>query len=296
MSNNKPDQYYRWLVIGAGPAGIACVGQLLDHGIDGNDIAWVDPRFKVGDFKRYWRHVESNTPIDAFRYYYNQCQSFNYNQDEKKYFIDHMDDDKHCPLLVAAEPLHDFTAQCRQYVSSYAGAIKSLQATRDGWQANFEQYQLYSQKVILAIGSTAKTLKFDGVETIPLAVALDKAQLADQLAPGEPIALFGAAQSAASCLHVLNDLPDNPVTHFYRRYESFDYYLGHINIDHVTSMAMTPENLLEHMPSISKAIYAIGFERRQLPIKGYQTITSTINKAASLLLVYSGSALPSLRY
>ena len=33
---------YAWTVIGAGPAGIAAVGRLLDHGIAPEEIAWVD--------------------------------------------------------------------------------------------------------------------------------------------------------------------------------------------------------------------------------------------------------------
>lgn len=45
MHNNK----FQWAVIGAGPAGIAAVGKLLDHGVLPEDILWFDPHFKVGD-------------------------------------------------------------------------------------------------------------------------------------------------------------------------------------------------------------------------------------------------------
>ena len=34
---------YAWAVIGAGPAGIAAVGKLLDHGVADKDIVWIDP-------------------------------------------------------------------------------------------------------------------------------------------------------------------------------------------------------------------------------------------------------------
>ena len=40
---------YSWTVIGAGPAGIAAVGRLLDHGIVGEQIAWIDPEFDIAD-------------------------------------------------------------------------------------------------------------------------------------------------------------------------------------------------------------------------------------------------------
>ena len=52
---------FSWGVIGAGPAGIATVGKLLDKGIPAHDILWVDPYFQVGDFGRLWSQVSSNT-------------------------------------------------------------------------------------------------------------------------------------------------------------------------------------------------------------------------------------------
>ena len=41
---------FDWAVIGAGPAGIAAIGKLLDAGIEPQRIAWIDPTFAVGDF------------------------------------------------------------------------------------------------------------------------------------------------------------------------------------------------------------------------------------------------------
>lgn len=43
------DKTFQWLVIGAGPAGIAAVGKLIDHKIPGDQIGWLDPAFGVGD-------------------------------------------------------------------------------------------------------------------------------------------------------------------------------------------------------------------------------------------------------
>ena len=39
-----------WAVIGAGPAGIAAVGQLIDKGVSGEQILWIDPKFKVAPY------------------------------------------------------------------------------------------------------------------------------------------------------------------------------------------------------------------------------------------------------
>lgn len=48
LRRDTKDQY-EWVVIGAGPGGIACIGKLLDAGISAADIAWIDPQFNVGD-------------------------------------------------------------------------------------------------------------------------------------------------------------------------------------------------------------------------------------------------------
>ena len=60
---------YAWTVIGAGPAGIAAVGKLLDHGIAPEEIAWLDPAFSAGDLGAKWRSVSSNTQVGFFLSY-----------------------------------------------------------------------------------------------------------------------------------------------------------------------------------------------------------------------------------
>ena len=39
---------FQWAVVGAGPAGIAAVGKLLDNAVNPASILWIDPQFKVG--------------------------------------------------------------------------------------------------------------------------------------------------------------------------------------------------------------------------------------------------------
>lgn len=53
---------FQWAVIGAGPAGIAAVGRLMDHGIPASKILWVDPHFSAGDLGRYWSSVSMKNP------------------------------------------------------------------------------------------------------------------------------------------------------------------------------------------------------------------------------------------
>lgn len=60
------DKNFQWGVIGSGPAGIAAVGELLDRGVSGKDILWLDPKFEVGDLGALWGPVSSNTSVDLF--------------------------------------------------------------------------------------------------------------------------------------------------------------------------------------------------------------------------------------
>lgn len=68
----------QWTIIGAGPAGIAFVGKLLDAGIQPSQITWIDPAFKVGDFGTLWRPVSSNTTVRLFLAFLNAAESFGY--------------------------------------------------------------------------------------------------------------------------------------------------------------------------------------------------------------------------
>ena len=76
---NMQSKSYQWAVIGAGPAGIAVIGKLLDYGVGPKEIAWIDPAFQVGDFGTKWRNVSSNTRAGLFIKFFEECESFQYN-------------------------------------------------------------------------------------------------------------------------------------------------------------------------------------------------------------------------
>ena len=71
---------YSWTVIGAGPAGIAAVGRLLDHGIAPEEIAWIDPEFSAGDLGGKWRAVPGNTHVASFLDYLTASPSFRFSE------------------------------------------------------------------------------------------------------------------------------------------------------------------------------------------------------------------------
>jgi hypothetical protein len=75
-----------WLVIGAGCAGIAAVGKLLDQGIPAHQIGWVDPYFEAGDLGRKWFNVTSNTKVGLFLKFLHGCKAFDYANSDQDFF------------------------------------------------------------------------------------------------------------------------------------------------------------------------------------------------------------------
>ncbi|KAH6713786.1 hypothetical protein BKA61DRAFT_643653 [Leptodontidium sp. MPI-SDFR-AT-0119] len=64
FSEMKSDIKYEAVVVGAGPAGIAAVGNLLEQ--KKRPILWVDHELKAGRLNKYYREVPSNTKVKRF--------------------------------------------------------------------------------------------------------------------------------------------------------------------------------------------------------------------------------------
>ena len=79
-STQQHGSQFEWTVIGAGPAGMAAVGRLIDAGVNSKRIAWIDPHFTVGDFGTKWRGVSSNTRAGLFVKFLHECKAFRYVQ------------------------------------------------------------------------------------------------------------------------------------------------------------------------------------------------------------------------
>lgn len=62
------------VVVGAGPAGVAVVGNLLERQL--GNIAWIDPSFESGRVNRKYREVPSNTKVSLFQAYATSLAPF----------------------------------------------------------------------------------------------------------------------------------------------------------------------------------------------------------------------------
>jgi cation diffusion facilitator CzcD-associated flavoprotein CzcO len=134
---------YAWAVIGAGPAGIAAVGQLLDHGVADKDIAWIDPHFAAGDIGAKWRSVSSNTKVGAFLDYLNDASAFRFSQAPPMPLAE-TDPEETCALALLADPLTWITEHLRQRVDAVETTATGLVLKNRQWRIETERQDLTS--------------------------------------------------------------------------------------------------------------------------------------------------------
>ncbi|MDF1828395.1 MAG: FAD-dependent oxidoreductase [Legionellaceae bacterium] len=286
---------FEWAVVGAGPAGIAAIGKLLDQGIHPKKIAWIDPAFTVGDFGTRWQHVSSNTRVGLFLKFFERCQSFKYNT-APDFDIHQTNPDHTCCLALAAKPLQWITEHLKQTVHSIQDTVQHLKLYDRCWHLQLAQQTLQAKQVILATGSEPKSLAFPGVQEIPLRLALDPHQLAPICHTHDTVAVFGSSHSAVLIIKTLLEQCDvKHVMNFYLSPLRYAVYLDdwilfddtglkgntatwareHLDgklPNKLTRVISNEENIRQYLPQCSHAIYATGFQKRLIPIEGMHSL------------------------
>ena len=260
----------QWVVVGAGPAGIAAVGQLIDADIPLNQIAWIDPYFTVGDFGTAWKQVNSNTTVESFIKFYKAFHAFDFACRPQPFLIERTNSEGFCPLIIAAEPLRWITQILKNKVISMCDKVLSLNYTSIGWQISLASgQQVTTKKVILALGARARTLPYHNLITIPFKTAMNSVLLNQAVDINDTIAVFGSYQSARTVAENLAKTKATNIIHFYRSERSFKQHVASLPLSpHIECYPITPSNLLTHIPRCNKAIYAVGFTRRAIKIAG----------------------------
>jgi len=291
MHNNV----FSWAIIGAGPAGIAAVGKLIDIGIDPKKIAWIDPEFKAGDFGTRWRKVSSNTRVKLFTKFFESCVSFKYAS-SPNFDIKEINSSKTCLLTYAADPLQWITDHLKITVHSIEGKVQHLKLYDRNWHLNVGNMKLQANNVILATGAEPKSLSFPGIDEINLNVALDPDRLALACEKEDTIAVFGSSHSAIIIIKALLEICSvKKVINFYLSPLRYAVYLddsilfddtglkgnaaiwARENIDgklpaKLERVISNEENIREILPLCTKAIYATGFQKRLIPIEGMHSL------------------------
>lgn len=287
MKNNT----FQWAVIGAGPAGIAAVGKLLDNGIRPADVLWIDPYFKVGDLGRYWHNVSSNTTTELFTHFLHAVQSFAYAKSPIDFDLNHLPKDKTCTLHYIVEPLQWITDHLVKKVKTVQGCINNLELSNRVWSLHSDDKTYHSSNVIVATGSVPLSLNDPEVSVVPFDIAIDKVKLQDYVNPDETYAVFGSSHSAIIIIRYLIEIGVKKVVNFYRspcqyainmndwtlfdntglKGQTAEWARQHIDgrwppnlVRHISDET----NKLHHLPFCDKVIYAIGFKQRHMITMG----------------------------
>ncbi len=278
---------YEWTVIGAGPAGIAAVGKLLDQGIMSDKIAWIDPAFAAGDIGGKWRSVSSNTQVGFFLSYLNDSPAFRFSS-APAMPLREVDPEETCALALVADPLVWVTEQLRARVEVFQTTATALFLERRQWRIETEQQQLTSKNVVLAVGAVPKKLCYPQLKEIPVEVALDPEKLADEALENATVAVFGSSHSSMIALPNLLRHPVNRVINFYRSPLRYAVYLddwilyddsglkgraadwARENIDGVypdrlERCLVSSPDFEDKLAACDRVVYTVGFERRALP-------------------------------
>lgn len=284
--NQMTKKTFQWAVIGAGPAGIAAVGKLLDNDIPPDSILWIDPHFKVGDLGVFWPNVSSNTKVKYFTDFLLAASSFDYKKVAGNFPLHELAPEDTCTLKYVVEPLQWVSDQLAEKVEARRVTINNMYLSERIWTLCSESETFKAQNVILSTGASPSSLNYPGVEVIPFELAIDKEKLTNAVNKNETYAVFGSSHSAIIIVRYLVDLGVKKVINFYRspcRYaiDMNDWILfdntglkgqtatwARENIDGVLPSNLvryntSQPNISRYLPECDKVIYAVGFEKRQ---------------------------------
>jgi hypothetical protein len=278
---------YAWTVIGAGPAGIAAIGKLLDQGIAPEEIAWIDPAFAAGDLGGKWRSVSSNTQVGLFLSYLNDSSAFRFSA-APAMPLREVDPEETCALALVADPLVWVTEHLRERVKVFETMATALFLENRQWRIETHQQGLSSKNVILAVGAVPKKLDYPQLKEIPVEVALDPEKLAEEPLKDTTVAVFGSSHSSMIALPHLLRHPVKKVINFYRSPLRYAVNLGDwilfddsglkgraavwarenidgIHPDHLERCWVSSPHFEEKVAACDRVVYTVGFERRTLP-------------------------------
>ena len=279
---------FQWSVVGAGPAGMASVGLLIDNGVNPADILWVDPDFSVGDFGNKWSDVSSNTSVALFLRFLNDIKAFDFAKKRQKFKIESYDKDGFTKLKDVTKPLQFATANIMDKVATVHDHINNASIVNGSWELIGKYEKYHAKKVILATGSTAISLNLHNeknTQEIDLDIALSPTKLKLFLKIDDKVAVFGSSHSAMIIVRSLVECGVSNICNFYReplkyaikmngwtlydntglKGETAKWVRNNIsqNLDsRINRFLSTSENISNNIDEYDKVIYATGFKQR----------------------------------
>ncbi|KAL4944348.1 hypothetical protein BDV06DRAFT_94699 [Aspergillus oleicola] len=212
------------VVVGAGPAGLAVVGNLLEKQL--GSIVWVDPFFQGGRVSRKYREVPSNTKVALFQAFATAVQPFQSVISSTRIpnaftTMAKLDQQKPCHLHHAADVVRALTDglvrtdqvhACRGHVTAANLDYERSWTVRIQGADSGNEMEVMTSRLILCTGSSPTevpiALPGGSVQRLDLDVVLKPSELASTLPQNAPstVAVVGASHSAVLALLNLFEL------------------------------------------------------------------------------------------
>lgn len=277
-----------WTIIGAGPAGISVIGILLDSGVQPEQIVWIDPEFNVGRLGKHYGNVPGNAKVIQYINFLKACKTFSEVRSEAIDLLYSMPPEKAPALKFIIQPLMDITQVLKTKTIPLVDILTSLDFHDNQWYVGTKKTVVRSDHVVLATGSHPREIHYEGVQQIPLDIALDKSALAQIVTPQDIVGVIGSAHSALLIVKYLTELPVKRIINFFNKSITYPTPVnggiawpesglkGELATWCQTVLTLhPPKNLIRvfntqalfHMwlPSCTKIIFAGGYDRNDLP-------------------------------
>lgn len=157
-----------YVIIGAGPAAICAIPALLNRGVLGTQIVWVDAGgFHVGDFGSSLSKgssVPGNTSVESYQKVnfaiYKILSDYRPSRD---FLINNLSLENTCPIKIAAEPMQDISDYLQTRVKSLHGVATDIFERDSGLDVVIKYFDnstqiIKTKKCILATGAKPKSL------------------------------------------------------------------------------------------------------------------------------------------
>lgn len=290
-------QFYSWAVVGAGPAGVTSVAQLLEHGVKEREIVWIDPEFSSGRMGKYYRNVPSNQKAYQFMEFLNQSSIFRAFDSSAVQAMRAHNQQEEYPLKLAVNILTDLTQHLCNRVFWQQDKVNAMWSSEGLWWLKLNNKTICARKVILAIGAHPKAFCYEGIQEIPLDIALDEQKLQKLVTHDDTVMVVGSAHSAFLIVKYLYDFGVKKIISVYSKEPTFGMIGGLAGItaywvqnvlfgtqpENIIRVKFDPHIVQEYISSCTKIVYAFGYEPNEILVNGstrlsYDSKTGVIQK------------------
>jgi hypothetical protein len=222
--------------------------------------------------------------------FFHASAAFEYANSGVDFPINQLSREETCPLHFVSQPLQWISNTLKTKVRALQGLAENLSLNDRAWTITLKNTQVKAKNVILAIGAEPKKLTYSAdAVAIELQDAIDVNRLKNHISRDDVVAVFGSSHSAILILRNLIEHSTKQIINFYRSPLVYAVYLDdwilfdntglkgeaaewarqHLNgtLPHNLLRVYSNEKNIQHyLPQCTKVIYAIGFERRSLPV------------------------------